>query len=123
MRISHMSLILAAAALVPVAQAGAATHHSASKACSTRGLHYSYRSGSVTFGDKVVRLHSKGVQCRTARSVASKVAKDLLHNRSVPHKIDGLTVRVSSCSGCAPDWQVSATRRGGKVTFHVLGGQ
>jgi hypothetical protein len=123
MRTRQLSLLLAAAALVPAAQAGAATHHSVSKACSTHGLHYSYKSGSATFGDKVVRLRTKGVQCRTARSVAARVAKDLLHGRTVPHKIDGLTVRVAGCAGCAPDWQVTATRRGGKVTFHVLGGR
>lgn len=123
MRTRHLSLILVAAAIVPATQAGAATHHSASNACSTKGLHFSHRSGSATSSDRVVRLRATGVQCRTARVVAKRVAKDLLQGHAVPRTIDGLKVRVKNpCSGCAPDWRVTATRRGGKVTFHVRGG-
>ena len=113
-------LAVLAAALVPVVTAAAATH---SKPCSSKGLRYSYKSGGVTYSTKVTGLRANGVTCRTARQVAGVVAGKLLRSNKVLHKIRGLTVHLSNpCSGCAPNWQVRATRGGARVTFRVLGG-
>lgn len=111
--------ILAAGAQVGMARTQAAT----ATACGMKGLRFSFHRSGATYSDKVTHLNATGVPCKTARNVAAAVATDVLHSRKVPKRIDGLRVTVKRpCAGCAPDWDVSATSRAGKVTFVILGG-
>jgi hypothetical protein len=133
---ARRSLILP---IVLVALAGAEAGTSPSSAgaamvkqqvCSTRGLSFSYRSGSTTYSDKVSSLKASGASCATARSIATTVATKLLHKESVSGRVAGYAVHVKSpCSGCSPVWHVTAIHPTGKATdgsatlaFEVLGG-
>lgn len=113
--------LIATAAIAGSPLASAASNRQ--KACSTKGLSFSYKSGGATFGDKVSNLKATGVSCATARDLATTAANKLLHNKPVPTMTDGFTVHVKSpCSGCTPVWHVTATNSTSKTTFKVLGG-
>ena len=126
MLIPRWTPLLAAAVLIPAAQAGAAPHHPVAAdatACSSKGLNLSYRAAGVTEAVKVTALRAIGVDCNTAQALARAVAKLLLHNEKVPAKVEGFTVRVKSpCVACTPDSQVTATQPRDKVTFELIGG-
>jgi hypothetical protein len=110
---------VASSANRPVAPARTAT----ASACSTKGLSFSFRSGTTTQSVKVAHLRATGVTCNTARRVAGSVAKDVLHDRTVPAVVDGFRVSVKHpCGGCTPDTTVSGTSKSGHVTFVVDGG-
>ena len=91
--------------------------------CSSKGLTFSYKSGTATYQDKVSRLRATGASCATARAIATVAAKKQLHTNHVPATINGFRIHVKSpCSGCTPVWQVTATKGSSKVTFKILGG-
>jgi hypothetical protein len=105
-----------------LAMPGPAGAH-AGTACSTSGLSFSYRNGTAAFGDKVEGLIVSRVRCTTGRTIATRVAQALLHNRVVPREISGLRVRVSSpCTGCAPVYGITARAGARRVTFQVFDG-
>lgn len=114
-------LLVGAALVAALPAASSATNRD--PACSTKGLSFSYRSGSVTYGDKVSDLKATGASCATARDVATVTAKKLLHGKPVPSVIDHFTVHVKSpCAACTPVSYVTATKGSAKTTFKVLGG-
>jgi len=114
-------VLIGAATVVGLPQANAATNRD--RACSTKGLSFSYKSGSETLRDKVSKLEATGASCAAARDVATAAAKKLLHGKPIPAMIDGFGVHVKSpCSGCTPVWHVTATKGSAKTTFEVLGG-
>ncbi len=91
--------------------------------CSVSRLRYTHTSGTATFSTKVVRLNARGVKCTTARTIAGKVAKDLLNKRAIPTRIKGLAVVVKRpCAGCEPSYSGTATAPGKRVTFVIRGG-
>jgi hypothetical protein len=95
----------------------------ASRSCSTTGLRYSEKQGGVTYGVAVVNLKAKGTPCLQARSLATTVAKDVLHGTKVSARIAGMKVTAKEpCAGCTPDTQVSARSGEELVTFTVKGG-
>ena len=111
--------LIAAAAFAGSAQVSAAT----ATTCSTKGLHFSYKSGTATYGNKVASLRATGASCATARGIATVAAKKQLRTNHVPATINGFSVHVKSpCSGCTPVWRVTATKGSSKVTFRVVGG-
>jgi hypothetical protein len=102
---------------------GQAAGTATKRTCSTAGLRFSDQSGGATFSVAVAGLRAQTVSCATARSVASKVARDILHEVKVPARIAGLKVTVKEpCAGCTPDTQVSARSAAASVTFTVRGG-
>ena len=119
------SAVLVSCSLMIPAALGEAQASAAgtARACSTSGLRFTATSGSSTESVKVERLKAAGSPCATARSVAKTVARKLLRSSSVPARIDGFKLAVRSpCSGCAPVWQVKATKSGATITFSVMGG-
>ena len=91
--------------------------------CSTKGLSFSYKSGTATYRDRVSSLKATGASCATARAIATVAAKKQLRTNHVPATINGFSVHVKSpCSGCTPVWRVTATKGNAKVTFRILGG-
>lgn len=116
-------LSLVVCLLVIGAGRGRAAATPAKRTCSTAGLRFTVQRGGATFSDGVANFRAQGVTCTTARSVASRVARDILHEVKVPSQIAGLKVTVKEpCSGCTPDSQVSAKSSEGSVTFIVRGG-
>jgi hypothetical protein len=116
-------LALVVCLLVLGAGRGQAAGTAAKRTCSTAGLHFTVQRGGATFSDGVANLRAQGVTCTTARSVASRVARDILQEVKVPSQIAGLKVTVKEpCAGCTPDTQVSAKSSEGSVTFTVRGG-
>ena len=116
-------LILLATSAMLLAQTGASAQAPSRKSCSAKGLHFSYKRAGVTFSVKVVRLKVTRVSCLRARTVATRVARRLLHNRKVPARVAGFSVHVTQpCPGCAPDTLVTAKKPKRNISFHVLGG-
>jgi hypothetical protein len=116
-----LSLILCL--LVIGAGRGEAAGTSTKRTCSTAGLRFTVERGGATLSVGVANLRAQGVTCTTARSVASRVARDILHETKVPTQIAGLKVTVKEpCAGCTPDTQVGAKSNQGAVTFTVRGG-
>ena len=114
--------MLGATAVVASARPRNEVAHAA-KACSAKGLSYQYSNGTAHFADFVSNLKATGVSCTRARKVAGAVAKDILHNNSVPAHIDGLSVHVKKpCAGCSPVWNVTGSSRSGHISFNVNGG-
>jgi hypothetical protein len=116
-----LSLILCL--LVIGAGRGQAAGAPAKRTCSTAGLRFTDQRGGATSSDAVANLRAQGVTCTTARSIASRVARGILHETKVPTQIGGLKVTIKEpCAGCTPDTQVSARSAEGSVTFTVRGG-
>lgn len=91
--------------------------------CSTKGLRVSYRSGSASYSVKVSGLVATTAACSNARSLATAVATNELHRKTVPATIQGFAVHVRvPCSGCTPVWHVTATRGTARITFELRGG-
>ncbi|HEY1689148.1 MAG TPA: hypothetical protein VGF95_09830 [Solirubrobacteraceae bacterium] len=106
-----------------LALAPAAGAKPAMQRCSTSGLSFSEKQGSMTLGDDVVALRAVEVGCGKARSLARTVAKDILQERTPPHTIDGLAVTLKEpCTGCTPDTRVVAKAASKRVSFTVRGG-
>jgi hypothetical protein len=100
------------------AAAGPAVHN-----CSTTGLRFSEKQEGVTLGVAVANLRAKAVSCGDARSLASRVARDILGESKIPRRIAGLTLVLKKpCAGCTPDTQVSARSGERAITFTVRGG-
>jgi hypothetical protein len=117
------ALALVVGLLVIGAGRGQAAGAPAMRTCSTAQLHFTVQRGGATFSDGVANLRAQGVTCTTARSVASRVARDVLHEVTLPSQIAGLKVTVKEpCAGCTPVTQVSAKSSEGSVTFTVRGG-
>jgi hypothetical protein len=93
------------------------------KTCSTAGLRFASKSEGVTYSVAVANLKAKGAECSTARSLATVVAKDLLHETKVPARISGFEVTVKApCAGCTPNTAVTAKSGQELVTFTIKGG-
>ena len=123
MRNLTLALIVAGMTLVSTALATPSPSASGAKACSSKGLRFTYKSGGQTSSEKVTKLHATGATCKRARGLASTVARRLLHKRKVPAKIGRFHVVVKSpCKTCSPVWQVTATSGKRKITFKALGG-
>lgn len=121
-----VAAVVALALLLWVAAIGAARGEAAGtakKACSTAGLTFTVKRGGATFSTGVSNLEAEVVTCKTARSLASQVARDILHETTVPSRIAGLKVTVKEpCAGCTPTTSVSARSGEKAVTFLVRGG-
>lgn len=84
------------------------------------------RSGA-TYSVQVRNLTATGVSCQKARNLAGVVAKDLLHGKRVPARLQSLKITVKKpCAGCTPNTGVTAAgsgkQRGVVVKFVVAGG-
>jgi hypothetical protein len=123
-RLAILGLITAAAAIgvsPPAASAGGTPI--VVRRCSTSGLEFSYAAGGATFGVKVTSLAASGVGCSAARTLAGRVAMDLLHDRKPPARIAGLAVAVRRpCAGCAPHYTGTATGARKRLVFAIAGG-
>lgn len=93
------------------------------RTCPTANLRFTVQRDGATFSDGVSNLRAQVVTCATARSVASQVARDILHEVKVPSQISGLNVTVKEpCAGCTPTTSVVAKSGEEVVTFTVRGG-
>jgi hypothetical protein len=102
---------------------GQAAGAPAKRTCLTAGLSFTVQRGGATFSDGVSNLRAQVVTCKTARSLASQVARDILHETKVPSQIGGLKVTVKEpCAGCTPTTSVVARSGEKAVTFTVRGG-
>ena len=91
----------------------------AASSCSTKGLSFSAGKKSSY---KVVQLGAEGVTCSKARTVAQRVALDLLKGK--PVSIDGVSgLGMSTIStGAGPaETQISLTYPNGKITVSLSG--
>jgi hypothetical protein len=87
------------------------------------GLRVTMRDQTAIFSMRVGRLRTARVLCAVARPIARTVANDLLRDRRIPGRIGAFRIRVvEPCGGCAPVWQVTASRAGGSFRFAVFGG-
>ena len=116
---------IAAAVVALAAQGGtaaAATRASAAGACSTHGLSFSSH-GRPASGYNVVALRAQGLSCTTARTVASRVAQDLLQGRGISVSgAVGFGMTEQSCTGCgAPTTSVSISYPHGTITVSLRG--
>jgi len=87
--------------------------------CSTKGLAFSIGKSARY---KVVELGAQGVTCSKARTVAQRVALDLLHGK--PVSLDGVSgLGMSTVSdGAGPaKTQISLTYPTGKITVSLRG--
>jgi hypothetical protein len=119
-RAALAGIVAILAALVVQAAAAGAASTSAAAACSTHGLRFpAAKSAKLS----VVSLRSQGVSCKSARKVASRVAEDLLHGRTVSVSgAIGFGMTEESCSGCGgTTTSVSISYRHGKVTVSLRG--
>jgi hypothetical protein len=113
------------AALVALASTGAlsaaALHTHSAGACSTHGLRFP-AGGEAARGYRVVSLSARGVPCATARSVASRVAHDLLRGQgiSVAGAV-GFGLTEESCTGCATTTNVSVSYPHGTIIVSLRG--
>ena len=100
----------------------AAVHASAPSACSTQGLRFS-TPGRPPSGYRVVALRARGVPCTTARSVAGKVAQDLLRGRGISVSgAVGVGMTEESCTGCGgTSTSVSISYPHGTITVSLRG--
>jgi hypothetical protein len=125
-----LSFGIAAAALALVlflltvgAGRGEAAGSPAKRTCSAAGLRFAVQRGGATFSVGVSDLRAQVVTCKAARSLASQVARDILHELEVPSQIAGLKVTVKEpCPGCTPTTSVLAKSGERTVTFTVRGG-
>ena len=102
---------------------GEAAGSPAKRTCSTAGLTFTVKRGGATFSTGVSNLRAEVVTCKKARSLASQVARDILHEIKVPSQISGLKVTVKEpCAGCTPTTSVVAKAGAKAVTFTVRGG-
>ncbi len=109
------SLALAGVAVGALLFAGTALGSPRTGGCSTHGLSFS--------GVRVVSLQVQGLSCSAARSVAGKVAHDVLHGRPISvASAAGLSVSEESCTGCRTTTDVAIAYRRGKVTLALRGG-
>jgi len=92
----------------------------AATSCSTKGLAF---SSGKTASYKVVQLGAEGVTCAKARTVAQKVALELLHGK--PLSIDGVSnfgMSTISVGGGPAKTQISLTYANtGKITLSLSG--
>jgi hypothetical protein len=128
-RLRATMLVLGASALLVCFLSTAATAeplqttNASTRTCSTAGLRFTAKQGGTTFSVAVAKLKATVAPCPKARSLAGKVAKDILHETKVPATIAGLKVTVKEpCTGCTPNTQVTARSGQELVTFTVKGG-
>ena len=102
--------------------AAAAARSSATGMCSTHGLRFQAH-GKPAAGYSVVALRAHGVPCTKARSVATRVAQDLLHGNGI--SISGAVsfgMTEESCTGCGgTTTSVSIAYPHGQVTVSLRG--
>ncbi len=120
------ALLAGLAAVAPWSQA-APSRALANKVCSSTGLRFAYKRSGVTYSVQVRNLTATGVSCQKARNLAGVVAKDLLHGRHVPVRLQSLKITLKKpCTGCAPNTSVTAKGSGNQsgvvVRFVVAGG-
>ena len=98
--------------------AGAAER--AATSCSTKGLAFS-TGKSASY--KVIQLGADGVACSKARTVAQKVALDLLHGKPVSVSgVSGLAMSTFSAGTGPAKTQISLTySNNGKITVSLSG--
>lgn len=105
-----MAAKLAAAILVVLALAGAASAAHGARSVSCAGFVVSYSDASATYTFGVSRLRATGTTCATARRVARAVATALLHGRTPAKVIGGFAIHITEpCAGCPPVYKVKAT--------------
>jgi hypothetical protein len=115
------------AALVAFAAQGgtaaAAARASTPGACSTHGLTFSSHVRPAS-AYSVVALRAHGLPCATARTVASRVAQELLHGQGISVSgAVGFGMTEQSCTGgCgAPTTSVSISYPHGTITVSLRG--
>ncbi|HEY4346044.1 MAG TPA: hypothetical protein VGM80_00515 [Gaiellaceae bacterium] len=109
--------------LVPMCAALAfqATAWAASGTCSTRGLQFpAAKSAKV----KVVSLRAEGLPCSTARTIATRVARDVLQGKGITVSgAVGFGISQESCTGCGgTTTSISISYPHGKITVSLRGG-
>lgn len=109
-------LLLAAALFLA---AGTAADARQVGSCSTQGLKFT--AGAKT-SYKVLALQAQGFGCSKARTIATQVAKELLHGRPITLTgVHGFAMSTSTCTGCAPTTQVSLSYASGTVKVTLTG--
>ncbi len=110
--------LLVALAATAASPAPAEDAHASTSTCSSSGL----RLSTATEELEVTDIRARGVACRAARALASRIATDELHGRAVPEKVDGFRIAIREpCGGCDPVVCVRGTRGSDLVTFSIVG--
>jgi hypothetical protein len=108
-------IVAAGVLVVAFCASGVSGAARSSGSCSIRGL------GVASV--RVVGLRVEGMSCTSARKIASKIASDLAHHRSIsfPGSVS-FGMAQQSCTGCRTTTSISVAYPHGKVTVSLRGG-
>lgn len=113
-----------AVAVITASVVAASPAHAVSTHCGTT-FRVARTQGTSTSSVAVHDLRQTGTTCRRAKDVARIAAKAMLAKGidGVPVTIDGFHIKVpKSCTGCAPQYPVTARKPGATVRFTLFGG-
>jgi hypothetical protein len=122
-RLRLVTLVLGSTAALLLGTGALAATNPVTKSCPVAGLHFSEKQQGVTYAVAVANLKAKAATCPQARSLATTVAKDILHETNVPAQVAGLKVTIKPpCPSCTPNTEVTAKSAQKLITFTVKGG-